>query len=352
MPAFTHLLSEPRSDDFARRLTWTDTVPLGAAPAHHAAAPPQRTTLIHILDMDMADDWFAGVIDVRFATTSKAFYAFLKADRGIFGLKLVLIDADGRLCWKKFVRARAAVAAHPGMRVTEIHAKFSKAAVNIMKPARKKTYRLNEAMKFIHEKVNANKNYLTELGYTFRIQEHYAFDTRFNGKLEGPFPSMRKFFVDNSSTYTGELVTLLRGMPRLTHVGVLGGLEMLSWDDHYPGTARPTVLDSVAVVLPTSLVLLDIDTYQPSVKYARTRFVGEFVAAAEQGRFNNLQTLRMSLTYATMIKAEGVPFVKSLERCTALRTVIVGDEQRFKTWHLQALTDLKVVRPDIQLARD
>ena len=348
MPAFTHLLSEPRSDDFAKRLTWTDALPLPAAPS---AAPPQRTTLLHILDMDGADDWFGGVFDVLFATTSKAFHAFLKADRGIFGLKLVLTDADGRLCWKKFERARAAVAARPGMRVTELHAKHSKAAESIMKPSRKKTEKLNEAMSWIHRIANANRKHLTELGYTFRIQEHYAFDARYNGKLEGPFPSMRKFFVENGFPHTGELVALLRGMPCLTHVGVLGGLDMLRWDEHYAGTRSPDVLESVAAVLPTTVESIDVDTFQPSIKYPRQRFVGDFVAAVEQGRFNNLQTLRMSMTYGTMRRVEGVPFVRSLERCTALRTVIIGNEQMFKQWHWQAIQDLGVVRPDIQMAR-
>lgn len=355
MPTLQVLLSEPRSDTFAKRLDWLDTLTLPAAPqTAPSAARPQHTTLLDILKMEEADELFKHLFGFKLASTCRALYALWQADGGFFGFKIYLLDAEGRLSWQRFQSAMRAVAARPGMAVTEIHAMHSEAAADVMWPQRHKLEKLNKMMRWIFDLVETHQKDLKELGLSFGIRTHDAYEIRQCGKsLPGPFPSMLKFSVNNESRFNDEVLTMLRGMPRLTHVCIFGGLELggssFGWAGS-PDIDYEDVMQSAAAVLPPSVVSIDIGVYTQTIHHSRDQFVFDFVAAVKDGRFRRLKTLRMVKTYATMIKRDGVPFMKSLERCAALCEVVIGDQSRFKSWHVEALQGLRLARPDIRIS--
>ena len=347
MPALPLLLAQPLSDADAERLDWKDTLTLPAAPK---PVPPKRITLMDVLAMDDADELFKEEFGIRVSEVCKAFRVFLRNKRGFFYLEVDLIDTAGCLSWTLFQGARRMLETHDGLHVTKFHAMHTEVADDIKIPrGKRKNDKLDLMYKWMHDLVEANRLYLKELGYAFRTNTYLAYNCLHanNGRLRGPFPVLEKFWVNNSFYFTGVTVELLFGMPRLTHVGVLGGLDMTDFDEIYRGDKRPAVLQSVAAALPPSLKVLDLDTYQPTGRFPRILFVTAFAEAAERGHFGHLETVSMRLTYATMRKTEGIPFMQALQHCAALRIVFLGESARFKSWHFKAIDDLALARPGI-----
>lgn len=352
MFAVALLFASELSDQQVRFLSWNNSLALPDDPKQVVF---EKVTLLDILRMEEADEFFRGRVHFRNSIVCKEFRYFAKKKRGFFYLPFYLLDGSGLMCWDRYELAKNGLMRYEGIPVGELHAMYSNVAQSMMVPRNQKSYKFTNLYHWMCQLVNKHCSTMLVLEYTYRVMAYSSFDCKYKTsephRIKGYFPRLEAFSVNNDIPFTGVTVELLRSMPCLTHVCVRGSLDMTMFDSYYKGDIPPAVEESVAAALPSSLQVLDIDAYHITKVVERMKFATAFALAAEQGFFARLRKISMRVSFAGMRKHEGVVLMKALVHCASLREVVFGTNDRFKKWHDEAIQELVNARGDIRITR-
>lgn len=366
----------PFSDEKASVFGWRDTHPLPTAPQANSlqlsalgsptvvdAVEPKRVQLSgfdnpRILDvlelLSVTNTFFGGVVNFNARLACKELLQLAKVRPGLLFMEIDLVVMHGDsygVSHARVLLAKQALEAWPGIAVTKLNA-FHGSLCDDFK-GRGMSKRVWDAWRFVHETVTKNRACIKYFGYCFREPPNSDAPELCYGKIEGPFPRLEELKVDNTACYTGEMLAMLRGMPGLEKVQIVGNLDQYGSDKWYDKAERTDRDDmkNVAVVLPESVQVLLLDQWNLTNGYRRWRFMQDFAKEAREGRFGRLKTVSMRWSFATLKKDEGADLIDALRHCGSLREFVISENERMKRWHYQALERLGKARGDVRVVK-